>query len=540
LETLSLGQVPGSLIEIRQKAENIASKVVDFLERRTVLCLILMVLGTLPLSPLVARLKPLDNDELYTYRIAQQPSVGNVIGLSRTIDLHPPMHYLWVREALKLPLPRRIGARLPSMLALQLSMICVFWLLKRQFGNAVGLLGAAVLWFTGVTDFSWYDRPYALWVFFLCLVALLWTVCIEEGRKWWHIAALALAGCSMALTHMFGLSSLMPFYLAEAARYSRRRRADWPVWIALSVPCLVALTYIHQVQGVSPNSFPTRYIPSFSQAVDSYERLIDNSAWALVGSVIVAFLIMPRGKPTGSRKGFPREYWVLAWGLFLMPLVIELAAKIHTYMFSYRYGICGTVGIALLGSLAIARYVPGARIAGALLLLGLFIGLAIRIDIDARAFDPDDLFNLTGLDPKPLETLDPSYPIVVAAAEDFTELNDREPPEILNRLYYLTDFESAKKYSGQTIFENEEATIPLLGLKGKAEPMLQFFSEHQSFFLVSNYTSTHEWLTRYLIEHGAHVELQGKFVRETSANDVYFVTVESKSLAQTSGHPASP
>jgi len=541
LQALSLGQVPQWLPPVRQRTEAVMSALAAYLDRNTLLCLALMVVSSLPVSVLVAHITPLDSDEIYTYSIAQQPTVGKLIQLSRLIDLHPPLHYLAVREALKLPLPHWLGARLPSIIALQLAMICVFWLLKRQFGNAVGLLGTSVLWFSAATEFSWNDRPYALWLFFLSLAALLWTVCVEEDRKRWHVVALSVAAFGMTLTHMLGLTCLLPFFLAEAVRYARRGRADWPVWLALFLPCLMVFAYAYQIQGMSPNSFPARYLPSFDQAVGSYERLASDSVYALIGAVFAASLLKTRASAEEHiPKSFHREHWVLAWTLLFMPAVVELAARVHTFQFSYRYGIAGTLGIALLGAFAAARFVPAARIAGAMLLLGLFIGGVARYQLDFQPPDPEVAFDLTGLNATQLESLDARFPIVVAAAEDFTVLNYREPPEIAQRLYYLMDFDSAKKYSGQTTFEDEVRTIPLLGLKGKAEPLLSFFAEHPSFYLVSTYTSTHEWLTRYLIDHGAHLDLRGKFVREAAANDIFFVTVESPGSLARSAATALP
>src|SRR5271169_6840335 len=37
--------------------------------------------------------RPLDHDELYTFYIAQAPTLKQLLALTRTVDLHPPLSY---------------------------------------------------------------------------------------------------------------------------------------------------------------------------------------------------------------------------------------------------------------------------------------------------------------------------------------------------------------------------------------------------------------------------------------------------------------
>src|SRR5450755_3005151 len=60
---------------------------------------------------------PLDHDELYTFYIAQAPTLRQLLDLTRTIDLHPPLSYLLTRVCFSLFGISAWSCRLPSVLA---------------------------------------------------------------------------------------------------------------------------------------------------------------------------------------------------------------------------------------------------------------------------------------------------------------------------------------------------------------------------------------------------------------------------------------
>jgi hypothetical protein len=521
--------LPDSVVRGGKVVRRVAGRVLlaasRILERNTWLCLTLIVLSFMPLVLAVARTHDLTCDELYTLGIARQASVAKMIEVSRTLDLHPPLHYFTERAALALPLPRWLGSRLPSILAGQIMLLAVFWLLRREVGNMAGMVGTACLWFSPAMDYPWSNRPYSLWLCFLALTALFWTLSTEDDRKWWQPIALVVSALSMTAVHMFGLACLLPFFVAEALRTYRKKAIDWPVVLAVVLPSLMVISYFRQIKAMGVNTFSPRYLPSMGMAIDLYSDMVTVSMAALIGAVVVAAVLIPRPESHDLPKIFRKEYWAMAISLSLMPLVLMVAATIHPTQFFQRYGVCGAVGVALLAAFFTERFVPRARAIAVLLTVGMVAGSATRLYIETRGFDVRLAFNLTGLPPKSLEELDPKLPIVVAAGTEFTELNDREPMSVARNLYYVTDFAAAAKYSGQTVFDGEQRTIDLLGMPGKTEALKPFLTEHPTFYLISNYTSTEEWLARYLIAQGAHVELCGKFLSKVQTNDLYRVTV---------------
>src|ERR1700688_3479482 len=63
----------------------------------------------------------LGHDELYTFYIAQAPSISKLLTLPRTIDLHPPLSYLFVRLSFALFGVSAWSCRLPSAVAFVLT-----------------------------------------------------------------------------------------------------------------------------------------------------------------------------------------------------------------------------------------------------------------------------------------------------------------------------------------------------------------------------------------------------------------------------------
>jgi Dolichyl-phosphate-mannose-protein mannosyltransferase len=100
----------------------------------------------------------LDHDELFTFYIAQAPSLGQLLNLTQTVDLHPPLSYLFVRFSFALFGVSTWSCRLPTALAFVLTTALLFWLLKRMFSPVYGLIVGLVLW-SGPYTYLAPDRP---------------------------------------------------------------------------------------------------------------------------------------------------------------------------------------------------------------------------------------------------------------------------------------------------------------------------------------------------------------------------------------------
>ena len=100
--------------------------------------------------------RPLDHDELYTFYIAQAPSLKQLLALTRTVDLHPPLSYVLIRASFAIFGISAWACRLPSVLAFFLASAVLFWLVKRILSSVYATV--ALLFFLSV-PFSYHaDR----------------------------------------------------------------------------------------------------------------------------------------------------------------------------------------------------------------------------------------------------------------------------------------------------------------------------------------------------------------------------------------------
>src|SRR5258708_5234426 len=75
----------------------------------------------------------LDHDELFTFYIAQAPTLRQLFKLTHTIDLHPPLSYLLVRTSFAIFGVSSWSCRLPFVLAYFCAAALLFLLLSRYW-----------------------------------------------------------------------------------------------------------------------------------------------------------------------------------------------------------------------------------------------------------------------------------------------------------------------------------------------------------------------------------------------------------------------
>jgi hypothetical protein len=506
------------------------SRAAEFLDARPLLCVCIIAACFIPTIILESHSRLLSNDEIYTVHIAQQPTIGKMLALSREIDLHPPMHYILQRYALMLPFPRWLDARLPSLLAGLVACFAIWQFVSRRLGPLFGLLAAMTLWFGPLLGFTWSNRPYALWIAFLCLLLPARNAAVRLHRSWWSVPVVFLMAMGMVTSHLIGVLCLGPFLLAELYRARRNRRMDWPLFLAFAVPALIAIGFKYQFSHIAKDSFPIQQMPSFTLAIETY---VVNSGTALqiIGIVLLLFFFItrpvavavPNATTRNSDLPFDTAELIIINGLLVLPLFVLLAGSIGHLQFWTRYGGAAAPAIAVLAAGLIASRIPLARpLAFVLVLCGMSFMVFLCITdthIQTNAFQKG-----SGRQPIPLATLDASLPIVTASPMTFVEMSDREKPEIAHRVYYLTDVNEAVRFSHYTLFENEDKIRALLNLPSNAEPLNSFLPQHHKFYVVGDYSAPEIWLLRSLAASGMNLDYLGKFESSYESQDLYLVT----------------
>jgi hypothetical protein len=521
------------MTRIQSTARSISAllnRLANLLDRSPLVCVFILLAATAPYIFVKAASNHLTCDEVYTLRIAQKPTLHEMISVSRRIDLHPPLHYLAERASLATHLPFWIAARFSSLLATLGTVTLLFLFTYRRSGALFGLFSATVFWFTPAMDFAWSNRPYALWLFLLILSTFFWQ---RSNRSALHAIPLFLSVGLMVSDYMFGLACILPLMLAEGTRTIRQRRIHWPTWIALIVPSIAGAYYMHQVSDFANNSFARAFLDWSGQATTMYIELVAIPLVVAIGCSLVATLLYLESR-NHTTADIPvildttpdsAAVTTLAISLFLLPALLAFLSGLRHTQFFPRYGACAAVGLALLLTSALQRYASAPRATVVLATLAIIIGSLVKTnDAPFLVMGPWRAEVLTGVPPLNFDNLNPNIPLVIASPTGFTEMNANEPTSLLDRTWNLTDRPDAIKYSGSTVFENEATAIQFLGLQGHSGPYADFLAAHPQFYMVADYNEPEEWLPRALLVDGAHSQYLGKLAVAYHDNDLYLVT----------------
>src|ERR1700674_5138954 len=207
------------------------------------------VCGWLRLSGFGSR--HLDHDELYTFYIAQAPTLRQLLALTRTVDLHPPLSYLLIRASFAIFGVSSWSCRLPSVLAFFFAVALVFWLAKRVLSPIYGIISVLFFWSVPFTYQADEARPYSVLLFFTTLMLVSWyraTEALESTftsyDRRFALLTLTVGGFGLLLSHVLSALPYAAFFAAEVVRFSIRRKPDWRLWTALLAPTISVLTYL--------------------------------------------------------------------------------------------------------------------------------------------------------------------------------------------------------------------------------------------------------------------------------------------------------
>lgn len=511
-------------VSAKEAAERLVERVGRALEGRWLLCAALLTLLYIPWVLLEAHAHLLSNDEIYTFHIAQQPTVRQMVLLAREVDLHPPLHYALQREALHLALPRWLGSRLPSMVAGWLMTLAVFRLSSRRLGTVLGMVGALFVWVSPAMDWAWNNRPYMLWLCGLALLMLAYERATSPFRRWPSVAAVFGAGALMCASHLIGVACVLPFLVAEGARYRRERRRDGWLWAALLIPAVLGAGCFYQIRHLQENSFPIAHLPSFGMGINDYRAMVTEFFFLLSVCAVVGCYLSVRRVESPRTMHLRREEAVLVAGLIVLPALLMAVGWVLQLQYWTRYSLCAVPALALLIPWMVYRRAQNPRFFAVLLVLAMTGDVAGRMVSDSavQGTQSAGLYQ-TGRQPLRLSQLDKDLPIVDANPMTFTEMSDREPKSIADRVFYLTDRDEALRYSGYTLFENEGKIHALLDLPSQTAAYRDFAGTHPRFYMVGRYDREEEWLPRQLVDSGAEVQYLGKFVSSYDDDDLYLV-----------------
>jgi Dolichyl-phosphate-mannose-protein mannosyltransferase len=513
----------------------------------------------------------LDHDELFTFYIAQAPTLRQLLALTHTVDLHPPLSYLLVRASFAIFGVSSWSCRLPFLLAFFCAAALLFWFVRGLLSSVYALVAVLFLMSTPFTGQADEARPYSLLVCFTMLMLVAWRQAIDRpNRRRWALTLLIASGFGLLLSHVLGVFPYACFFVAEAVRFSIRRRPDWKLWTALLIPATSVVTYLPLIRLHSGIVFTDQYQATPLRIFDCYWW---SARFLTIPMALVAVLacVWPRRKaltpgeqPSTTFRVFsPDTLPVLAWllgCLALIPLVIGLLfARTGTAFFD-RYGILVIIPIALVPTVLLGVRTRQDPVAG--VVVGLVLSLVFLLTtkgkpwlIEQVAYAPPQVarytlnaFELPILMPgwvghrvpsylqnalasaspvSNLDTVEPDLPLVANTGLTFLEIDHEGDNQLTRRLYLLDDRQAAVSIAHDTVFENYDRLTKVFPIRGKVEPYCDFISEHPRFLILGTYDHPQGWLLKRLDLERAHLKLLGTYASTLEEHEIYEVNLSA-------------
>jgi len=454
------------------------------------------------LRTLVAGLtKYLWYDEILTLAVSRQDGwQARVEALRKATDGLPPLFYTIEHYTLKLSANTEIALRLPSLLGLLVTLICVFVFAKRRGGEWLAVLCAGSLLATRlVQQYNIEARPYSMVV--ACIAFAL--VCYQRAPSGWWIAGLA---CSLALAgslHHLAILATVPFVLAEFVYLLRARKLRWRVWTALAcvfVPLLFTWRLLAIMKATYSAHYWVRY--DFSFVPETYGAFLITAESLGVGLLIALIAIVVRADFLPEKRAESEAErtedlveGTLLIGLLLLPVIAFVALKIVGGPLLTRYVLSGVLGMALAIS-CVRRAPKGAGV----ILFAAFGFLALIHEL---------LFwkSVHGLRvERPTEHLEAllesaghrDLPVAIADGIHFLPLELYASPRWKDKLVYLVDPGKAVQYVGSDTVDRN--FVPLRQYLPYNMPNFpEFARTHREFLMyVESGESGLDWLAQYL------------------------------------------
>ncbi len=483
------------------------------------------------------------HDELYTYYIAQAPTLPQLFHELR-LDLNPPLEYLVVRASLSLLGHSAYATRLPSIIAFFIGSLCFYRFVWKRLGEVYGLLAVLAFWATPFFRYATEARPYALVVAWFGLAILAWDKTSMPNRSRWPVLLLAGTVAGMVLSHVFGLVYVAPLCLAEAWREYRRRRFDWAVWVALLWPAIIALAFVGMIARFEGSLFPSVFVASPRRLAAFYYHTLLPETPALLIAAGLALLLGFRSKRFRTNAASlvipvmsPVEI-VLTLGLLGIPELLTLVLmKTHGGFFP-RYAILSGLGYALVLVFAVARFTNASRFAAAGACCVLFVYDAGAIH---SAYEVRQVEKQWPAQEAAIGRVRPDLPLVIASGLTFFELSKYAMPSTAQRLYYLTDWVRSIKYAHATMFQNFGALKKYFPIRGTVERYPRFVAEHPQFLVFGTPAYPEDWLLRCLYDEHATVKRVGTYPAPFKDHDLFEVTMPRAALGfDSESHTQTP
>jgi Dolichyl-phosphate-mannose-protein mannosyltransferase len=401
-----------------------------------------------------ARNKPIWYDEVVTVIAANAPDVATAWKQGQTMDANPPLLHVMTHLAMRWFGNSEVAIRVPAIVGFWVFCLCMYRFTLRRVGIFYAMLALLLPIATEAYGYSYEARAYGLELAFCGLALVAWQM-VAEGSK--HLLACVLLTISLVcavLSHYYAILVYLPLAGGELYRSWRRRRIDWPVWLAFAAGGIPVLFRVAFISRVVDNFKHPSWSPAYpEQVLEFWETALQHTLSFLVLGVAVLALWMMRSSKSANAPedaGSPPElvdHELLAGALFLaIPICAVLAGMIVTHMFTGRYALLAITGVAILAPMIIARLANGRAFPGFLLfVLSLLPLFFVTLEIPPPRHPWED-------EPVLVKALEKG-PVVLTDGQMFLQMWYYAPEKYKSNVLFVADSVQAIKYTGHDSFD---------------------------------------------------------------------------------------
>ncbi len=461
----------------------------------------------------LAKRKPLWNDELYTYYIARLPAMTDVWGaLMSGSEQLPPFFYLLTRASTAIFGLNDFALRLPEMIGFWIMCICLFAFVARRASNFYALLAAIFPLVTYTYYYAFEARPYGLVLGFSALALLCWQSATMNRLRPLSIVCLSLSLAGALSSHYYGIFAIFPLALGETVRTAIKRRLDVPIWAAFCLALAPLVLHLPLIRQASASAGDFWAKPQWLDMPNFYINMFFPTVLPLILLLFLSGIYqtvwrdkMPDESRTTSKIKPPIFEVAAAAGFIIIPITCIILGKFVTGGFTDRYAVIAVIGFSVLVSFVAAK-LNNNNVLISIVLVICFVGCFRLLVLKETWTVENNLKAMTKirlLQSKDVENL----PIVATDPHTFIELN-YYAPEISSRVAYLADPEISLRRLNQNSIERGMVDLlkPWFGLN--VTDYKSYIAARPRFLLCGD-PQHFSWIVPQLEEDGMQLELKG-------------------------------
>ena len=447
-------------------------------------------------------------DEVLAIWVARLPTYQQVwSALFHGAETSPPTYDLLLHTLISAGGASYLLLRLPSILAILVSGLCLFALLRRYLDVGAAAYGMVFSLLGIQATYAIQARPYALVVACFMGAVLSWDRVEESDRRFWRVCTMAALLAFASSLHFYAVLFVPCMGAMELLWWVVNRRIRISVWLGLLLaglstfawlPLMRLYSSMNAVDALSVDYYakptPAALVHYYAQLAFWDKKQILFFAATLCVVVAVSGLGRTRlvagpGSITSSESpaGSPLNYYVITFCIFLFPLLVFVFALLVTKTFNLRYVLAGSLGFSCLIAYALGMASAFRWSAGLILLA------ACPFALMSTPYPSGGLaehVNVVKKVPQP-------YPIVIGEGRVYFELEEAVPGDFKSRLVYVNTPPRAVNpdITNEHLLQRWHQIRPDLNIENADD----FFARNPRFYLFHTASST-DVITKWLLE----------------------------------------